>query len=48
MAKRLGVQAELKNWRHYHATELIAAGLDINVVAARLGHGGGGSTALRS
>jgi integrase len=46
MAKRLGIDAELKNWRHYNATELIAAGVDVNVVGARLGHGGGGSIAL--
>ncbi|WP_433019931.1 GntR family transcriptional regulator [Kribbella sp. CA-294648] len=48
MAARLGIDAELKNWRHYNATELIAAGADINVVASRLGHGGGGSTTLKS
>ncbi|ADB31255.1 transcriptional regulator, GntR family [Kribbella flavida DSM 17836] len=48
MASRLGIDAELKNWRAYHATELITAGADINVVASRLGHGGGGSTTLKS
>lgn len=33
--------------RHYSATELIAAGVDIRTVAGRLGHGGGGTTTLR-
>jgi len=30
--------------RHYSATELIAAGVDVRTVAGRLGHGGGGGT----
>jgi hypothetical protein len=34
--------------RHYSATELITAGVDIRTVAGRLGHGGGGSTTLRA
>ncbi|MFC7660276.1 tyrosine-type recombinase/integrase [Pseudonocardia benzenivorans] len=34
--------------RHYSATELIAAGVDVRTVAGRLGHGGGGSTTLRA
>lgn len=33
--------------RHYSATELIAAGIDVRTVAGRLGHSGGGSTTLR-
>jgi hypothetical protein len=33
--------------RHYSATELIAAGVDVRTVAGRLGHGGGGATTLR-
>ena len=33
--------------RHYSATELIAAGVDIRTVAGRLGHGSGGTTTLR-
>ena len=48
MAAHLGDDAELKNWRHYNATELSAAGVDLNVVAGRRGHGGGGSTTLKS
>ena len=34
--------------RHYSATELIAAGVDPRTVAGRLGHGGGGTTTLRT
>jgi hypothetical protein len=37
----------LHQLRHYSATELIAAGVDVRTVAGRLGHGGGGSTTLR-
>lgn len=38
----------LHQLRHYSATELIAAGVDVRTVAGRLGHGGGGSTTLRA
>ena len=34
--------------RHYTATELISAGVDVRTVAGRLGHGGGGTTTLRT
>lgn len=34
-------------WRHYSATELVTAGVDIRTVAGRIGHGGGGTTTLR-
>ena len=37
----------LHQLRHYSATELIAAGVDVRTVAGRLGHGGGGATTLR-
>jgi len=47
MAARLLIDTTLKNLRHYSATELIAAGVDIRTVAGRLGHGGGGATTLR-
>ena len=33
--------------RHYVATSLIAAGVDLTTVAGRLGHGGGGATTQR-
>jgi hypothetical protein len=33
--------------RHYSATELIAAGVDVRTVAGRLGHGSGGATTLK-
>jgi hypothetical protein len=33
--------------RHYSATELIAAGVDVRTVAGRLGQSGGGTTTLR-
>lgn len=47
MAKRLGVRTTLHKLRHYSATELIAAGVDVRTIAGRLGHGGGGTTTLR-
>ena len=47
MAASLGVDTTLKNLRHYSATELISAGVDVRTVAGRLGHGGGGATTLR-
>jgi integrase/DNA-binding transcriptional regulator YhcF (GntR family) len=37
----------LHSLRHYSATELIAAGVDLRTVAGRLGHGSGGATTLR-
>jgi integrase len=47
MCERLGWNMHIHQLRHYSATELIAAGVDIRTVAGRLGHGGGGTTTLR-
>jgi integrase len=47
MAVRVGVKTHLHALRHYSATELLSAGVDIRTVAGRLGHGGGGATTLR-
>jgi len=47
MCRRLGWDMNIHQLRHYSATELIAAGVDVRTVAGRLGHGGGGSTTLR-
>jgi integrase len=47
MCARLGWDMHIHQLRHYSATELIAAGVDIRTVAGRLGHGGGGTTTLR-
>jgi integrase len=47
MAERLGITCTLHSLRHYSATELISAGVDVRTVAGRLGHGGGGATTLR-
>jgi hypothetical protein len=47
MAKTLGMKTTLHKLRHYSATELLNAGVDIRTVASRLGHGGGGATTLR-
>jgi integrase len=47
LADRLGIETSLHKLRHYSATELIAAGVDVRTVAGRLGHGGGGTTTLR-
>ncbi len=48
MVTRLGIDTTLHKLRHYSATELIAAGVDPRTVAGRLGHGGGGTTTLRT
>ena len=48
MCRRLGIKTTIHKLRHYSATELILAGVDIRTVAGRLGHGGGGATTLRT
>jgi integrase len=47
LARRVGVATTLHGFRHYTATQLLAAGVDLRTVAGRLGHGGGGATTLR-
>lgn len=47
LVQSLNIDSTLHALRHYSATELIGAGVDIRTVAGRLGHGGGGSTTLR-
>lgn len=47
MCARLGYDMSIKELRHYSATELISAGVDVRTVAGRLGHSGGGTTTLR-
>ncbi|KAA2265233.1 tyrosine-type recombinase/integrase [Solihabitans fulvus] len=47
MAQRLGLHTTIHKLRHYSATELIAAGVDVRTIAGRLGHSGGGTTTLR-
>lgn len=47
MTADLGIDTHLHALRHYSATELIAAGVDVRTVAGRLGHRGGGATTLR-
>lgn len=47
MAARLGIKTHIHALRHYSATELLTAGIDLRTVAGRLGHGGGGATTLR-
>jgi len=47
MCARLGLDMHVHQLRHYSATDLIAAGVDVRTVAGRLGHGGGGATTLR-
>jgi integrase len=40
----LGIDTVLKELRHYSATELLTAGVDLRTVAGRLGHGDGTTT----
>jgi integrase len=45
LAHRLGMPGRhLHEFRHYSATQLLAAGVDLRTVAGRLGHGGGAVT----
>lgn len=49
LAQRLQLRStRLHALRHYSATELIAAGVDLRTVAGRLGHGSGGATTPRN
>jgi integrase len=50
--RRMAIKLKLRSTRihslrHYSATELIAAGVDLRTVAGRLGHGSGGATTLK-
>jgi integrase len=47
MCAELAINSHLHALRHYSATELLSAGVDLRTVAGRLGHGGGGATTLR-
>lgn len=47
MAERLGIDTHIHALRHYSATKLLTAGIDLRTVAGRLGHGGEGATTLR-
>jgi hypothetical protein len=47
LVTQLGITTSVKMLRHYSATELLTAGVDLRTVAGRLGHGGGGTTTLK-
>jgi integrase len=47
MCTKLGIDSHLHALRHYSATSLLTAGVDLRTVAGRLGRGGGGATTLR-
>jgi len=44
MVQHLGIDTHLHELRHYSATELLTAGVDLRTVAGRLGHGDGTTT----
>ena len=44
LMRKLGVDSELRQLRHYSATELLTASVDLRTVAGRLGHGDGATT----
>jgi len=41
-----GVDCTLRSLRHYNATQMLAAGIDLRTAAGRLGHAGGGAMTL--
>ena len=43
-ANQVGIRSSLKELRHYSATQLLHAGVDLNTVSARLGHAEGSTT----
>lgn len=47
MRDQLGLSCRLHDLRHYTATQLLSGGIDLCTVARRLGHSGGGPTALK-
>jgi integrase len=47
VADQVGITEPLKNLRHFNATQLLAAGIDLRTTAGRLGHGDGGATTLK-
>jgi integrase len=44
LVRALGIHTTLHKLRHFSATELLAAGVDLRTVAGRLGHSEGGTT----
>ena len=44
---QLKLNCRLHDLRHCTATQMLAGGIDLRTVAGRLGHSGGGSTALK-
>ena len=44
LAEKLGLESHLHELRHYSATELLTAGVDLRTIAGRLGHGAGTTT----
>jgi len=47
LADEVGIIEPLKNLRHFNATQLLAAGVDLRTTAGRLGHRDGGATTLK-
>jgi integrase len=47
VARKAGVQEDLRRLRHFMGTAMLIEGTDLRTVTDRLGHAGGGATTLR-
>jgi integrase len=47
VAKAAGIKTNIRELRHYNATQLVSNGVDLRTAAGRLGHSGGGAITMK-